>query len=599
MINLFRKTRWAVFNCLTGEFITVEKLPFEMGSGDGVDLKLNGEGVLEKHCAISQVKGFGICLVKKDELAQMFLNGVAADFSELKTGADFSLKIGSCLLAIRGGRDLEDWRRTLDQNEWTLFDAAGNAVEGPLPLPDLCRMARQRQRDLQAIALPKGLTMGFYLHQVLEVAGSQMEESHAAGVPLAALDSTLAGSLLLDYDLKIEAPAGQGALTCPVCWLKFDEGDIMHVAVHDSLRGDPVLGEDAPQRFHATRFNNRGQALDAFGLPCTDMACPHCRRALPPGFVDVQHHILSIVGDQSAGKSYYLSVLIKILPASLYQHFSVLFQDADPAGNAMLNDMKKSLFSAQSPEEARLVKTQLEGIMYERLPRYGRTVALPKPFVFFIASIRDPAQRCAAIFYDNAGEHFQPGRDSADSPGAQHVASSAGIFFLFDPFNNPEFRRRIAGQPDPQFEKPILDQQDVILSELKVRIKKLLKLDMGQKIATPLAVMIGKCDAWMHLLGEQPFRNPLETNRLNLEAVRHNSERVRNLMLEVCPAVVANAEGISESVMFFPVSAFGHPPVKIGPGDYVPDPRQLKPILVEIPPLWVLSQVTPGLVPAS
>ena len=28
-----------------------------------------------------------------------------------------------------------------------------------------------------------------------------------------------------------------------------------------------------------------------------------------------------------------------------------------------------------------------------------------------------------------------------EQPGAQHVASAAGILFLFDPFNSPEFRR--------------------------------------------------------------------------------------------------------------------------------------------------------------
>jgi transcription elongation factor Elf1 len=65
----------------------------------------------------------------------------------------------------------------------------------------------------------------------------------------------------------IAVPNQYGELTCPVCWLRFDTGDIMHIAVHDSLRGDPVLGEDAQQRFLATRFNNAGQGLDAMGLP--------------------------------------------------------------------------------------------------------------------------------------------------------------------------------------------------------------------------------------------------------------------------------------------------------------------------------------------
>jgi predicted RNA-binding Zn-ribbon protein involved in translation (DUF1610 family) len=46
-------------------------------------------------------------------------------------------------------------------------------------------------------------------------------------------------------DAVIAIPNPDGEFTCPVCWLHFDGGDIMHIAVHDSLRGDPILGEDA------------------------------------------------------------------------------------------------------------------------------------------------------------------------------------------------------------------------------------------------------------------------------------------------------------------------------------------------------------------
>jgi hypothetical protein len=335
------------------------------------------------------------------------------------------------------------------------------------------------------------------------------------------------------------------------------------------------------------------------GVPCTEFACPHCRRVLPPGFTEMTHHIISIVGDQSAGKSYYLSVLLKMLPASLYDNFSVVFQDADPAGNALINEMKQTLFGAETPEGARLVKTQLEGGMYVRLPRFGRVVALPKPFVFSAAACKDQSRRCSLIFYDNAGEHFQPGRDSADSPGAQHVASSAGIMFLFDPFNNPDFRHAISDQGDPQLEKPVMDQQSVILSEMKVRIATLLKLELMEQIDTPLAVLVGKCDAWLHLLGPDALHNPVVAGNLDLAAVANNSKLVRQLMRRLAPSVVANAESISRRVLFFPVSSFGHAPVRLGPGDYVPDPRKLKPFQVEVPMLWILSCIEPALVPGT
>ena len=50
-------------------------------------------------------------------------------------------------------------------------------------------------------------------------------------------------------DTSFTTPNPNGKLGCPVCWLVSSKGDIMHIAVHDSLRGDPILGKDAQQRF--------------------------------------------------------------------------------------------------------------------------------------------------------------------------------------------------------------------------------------------------------------------------------------------------------------------------------------------------------------
>jgi lysine biosynthesis protein LysW len=391
-------------------------------------------------------------------------------------------------------------------------------------------------------------------------------------------------------------PNLDGELTCPVCWLRFDTGDIMHIAVHDSLRGDPVLGEDAQQRFLATRFNNAGQALDAMGIPSSEVACPHCRRKLPPSFLGMAHHIISLVGDQSAGKSYYLSVLTKVLPATLYRDFGVVFQDSDPTGNAPVNDMRKALFGAQTPAQAKLAKTVFEGAMYERLPRQGRMVALPRPFVYTLAPEDKTRDQCALIFYDNAGEHFQPGVNIVEQPGAQHVASAAGIIYLFDPFNSPEFRRAIRDTKDPQLEKPVVDQQDIILAEMRARIQTIRNLRPNEPINTPIAFVVGKCDVWLQLLEKEPFQQPLRDGTLVKSAVENNSIIVRELMHRLCPSVVANAEALSSNVMFFAASSFGHTPLKIGPGEYVPDPAKLQPVNVEVPLLWILSQICPPLI---
>ena len=393
----------------------------------------------------------------------------------------------------------------------------------------------------------------------------------------------------------LPSPRADGEHTCPVCWLRFSSGDIMHIAVHDSLRGDPILGEDAQQRFLATRFNNAGQALDALGIPCSEIACPHCRRKLPPSFLGMPHHIISLVGDQSAGKSYFLSVLTKVLPATLYRDFGIVFQDSDPTGNAPVNDMRKALFGAQTPVQAKLAKTVFEGAMYERLPRQGRMVALPRPFVYTLAPGDKTRDQCALIFYDNAGEHFQPGVNIVEQPGAQHVASAAGIIYLFDPFNSPEFRRCIRDTKDPQMEKPVVDQQDIILSEMRARIQIIRNLRPGEPITTPVAFVVGKCDVWLQLLNGKPLVEPLQDGSLDKAAIEENSAVVRELMNRLCPPVVANAEALSTNVMFFAASSFGHTPLRIGPGEYVPDPSRLHPDHVEVPLLWILSQIYPPL----
>jgi len=375
----------------------------------------------------------------------------------------------------------------------------------------------------------------------------------------------------------------------------------MHIASHGSLRGDPILGEEHMQRFLATRFNDRGQGLDAMNIPATDTACPHCRRKLPAGFLDMPHYIFSIVGAPSSGKSYYLSVLVKMLQNVLYRQFGISFRDADPSENVILNHMKNQLFSAATAQEAFLAKTELEGGMYETLPRQGRKVKLPKPFIFQLSSTRDQDRTFSVVFYDNAGEHFEPTRNSAESPGAQHIAAASGIFFLFDPLHNTEFRRKLSANGDPQLHLNRIDQQDVILAETEVRVKNLLGLDTKQRISTPLAIIVGKCDTWIDLIGRDKIQDPVENGCLNLGKVEANSKVIRDFLLAMCPAVVGNAESISSEVMYFATSPLGASPVEFTDSRGVtligPDPKKLNPMFVEIPTLWALARLEPDIIP--
>ena len=134
-------------------------------------------------------------------------------------------------------------------------------------------------------------------------------------------------------------------------------------------------------------------------------------------------------------------------------------------------------------------------------------------------------------------------------------------------------------------------------------MKSLLGLDSRQKVATPLAVIVGKSDTWLHLLQDKPLDSPVHDGRIDLSIISRHSARIRNLLLEICPAIVANAEAISSEVMFFAASPLGCSPVEFtdarGAKMIGPDPKLLNPQYVEIPTLWVLSRVAPGLVPSA
>ncbi|MEI9892834.1 MAG: FHA domain-containing protein [Chthoniobacter sp.] len=588
----FSTPQLGLFDCFDQQRIVVEKTPFIIGNSEGCDLRLDDPSIPAQHCVI-QRRGSQYYLLPSNGSEQLLFDGAAFAGGQITSNEDHTIVIGRHCIALRGAPKIEQWLKTLDGQRWFIFDRGTAGLVGPFSPLDLSTHLRARAAlDDDTLVLCQGLkTMGFYAEHLLPSLPVPVARP-TAPPPSATPSGPPASSANMEY----------GEFTCPVCWLKFDRGDTMSVAVHASLRGDPILGEEHLQRFHATRFNDRGQALDAMNIPAPDLACPHCRRKLPPGFLDLPHLIFSIVGAPSSGKSYYLSVLVKILQNTLFQDFGVTFRDADPSANVILNQMKTQLFSAATPQDAFLIKTDLEGAMYESLPRLGRMVKLPKPFIFNLSSSRDQRQDYSVVFYDNAGEHFEPTRNSAESPGAQHIAAASGIFFLFDPLHNAEFKRRLTGLRDPQVDHRRLDQQDVILAETEVRIKSLLGLDARQKIATPLAVIVGKSDTWLHLLGERPLESPVRDGRLALALVADNSARVRKLLLEVCPAIVANAEAVSSEVMYFAASPLGCSPVEFtdayGAKMIGPDPQKIQPQYAEIPTLWVLSRVAPGIVPA-
>ena len=276
-------------NCLSGEKGSTADLPSALpGDAPHPALNLIPAGEL----VALEPSGESLALVNGSPLNQ------ALAVTEPTT---VQLPAALLVVAPRAQEDFASIRTDL----WVLFDARTGDQLGEFPATELLDAAGRSGLPTDALACtPVGLEVGFNLAQIAPLLAPPEE-------PVVRRES----------QALLAAEQNSGAHVCPVCWTRFDAGDALSIAVHENLRGDPILGSDARLRFQPTRFNDQGLALDPMGLACTDIACPHCRRQLPPGYLERPHRIISLIGAPSAGKSYYLAVLTRVLQDRLPEDF--------------------------------------------------------------------------------------------------------------------------------------------------------------------------------------------------------------------------------------------------------------------------------------
>lgn len=406
-------------------------------------------------------------------------------------------------------------------------------------------------------------------------------------------------------DFTEEVP--EGDITCPHCWKTFSKENVRYIASHPDLVGDSIAGEFEQKRFVPTVFHSNGLPLDARGMPCTDMACPHCHLRIPASIVDLSSTYISIAGAPSSGKSYFLTSMIhqlrKALPENNYS-----FYDVDPVINSVLNGYEDTIFLSLNPDDVvSLPKTQQIGNDFSnQILKNGIAFELPKPFIFRLQNT-NPAAKTRVdrnlVVYDNAGEHFQPGADSISNPATIHLSHSNGIVFLFDPLNDVNMRKG-CDQRDPQtaLNTKVMDQT-TLFAEMVNRIRRHGNFVSGQTCQIPLIVAVGKYDTWKEMLPKdlenlKLFRENQDdlTTELDWSVVLDVSFALRELILNVAPALVAQAEAFFEKVIFVPVSSFGCLASKSESGNIGIIPANLNPIWVDVPIRLLLAEN--GLLPS-
>ncbi len=411
----------------------------------------------------------------------------------------------------------------------------------------------------------------------------------------------------------------KSSAVCPHCWHRFRPDETLWVAAHPELLGDRLLTAEDPVRFLPSRFTPAGEALDPAGAKTRRLACPNCHLEIPQLVLERPMVIMSLAGSPSSGKSYFLASAMWKLREDLARHFSVAFTDTDPRMNRAITDNEARLFLNEDQSASVAIdKTELEGAQYNSVQfDPGVATMLAHPYIFTVRPARDHVNghapdRLTQLFtlYDNAGEHFFPGADTARAPGTQHLAKAQVLMFVFDPTQDVRFRQRLAGvSGDPQLAPGAKTmRQDQLLVEMARRIRTHAGLGAQDRVPKPLFVVMSKSDIWSPLLKE-PDGSPVDVvtppysreraglGKVSIRRVDRVSDAIRQLLMSVAPELVATAEDAFERVIYVPASSIGTSPVMDPASGLLKVPvSRISPRWVTVPFMYTLARWSTHLV---
>ena len=578
------KKVWQLLLQSQGAFYQIEKSPTVLGRSSKCDIVVIDDSISRQHVQFN-IQGKTLVIHDLNSTSGTFFNGKQIKRIELKPYGHHldKLKLGDVIFDIAfqipSREPAANATPADDQNEVAKWFFASNGLEyGPLTLAQVDEAVARGELSPTDDFWEEGMTYRCKAFEVEGLFADQVKE------PSSGINEPV-------------RPAN-GALICPYCWNRLQPEDILFIASHPELLGDPVLGADELQRFLPTRFTPEGLAIDAGGVVSPDMACPTCHMRLPASVTNQPPLFMSIVGAPGSGKSYFLASAVWRLRTTLPKVFGVRFMDVDAITNQWLNDYEEKLFFQVDEEGYQTIaKTDMQApSVYREIKLNNMRVSLPLPSLFSLHASSDYVERPdipsnrTLVLYDNAGEHFQAGADSAATPGTKHLVHAEGILFLFDPTEDPRFRSILSRDSSSAQFSAKTHRQDILLIETIGRIRKYLGMSSNDRIRKTVIVGISKADLLPDYLSlaEDPWRilPGSKDAALDMQVITKMSNVVRSLLEKFAPEIVATVESFAESVLYVPNSALGHHPSKAGIR-----PCDIKPRWVEVPLLYVLSRL--------
>lgn len=567
-----------VYDCLTGKLRVSNGDLMAIGAGKQNTFRVKTRS--ESAGVFAQRNGV-CCFFPHNKLKSYSINSNRVTEATKIKPERFYLFIvnGGCFIVWFGNDDSRPDFGNFDSNSWFIYHPGKQEWSGSIELKHLVQTCRDY--DETALATFEGLGHdAFLLSDLREVADffEELTSKESTAQPAAQLSKT--------------------GYCCPSCQEKFIPNKALAIATHPALMGDPILGAEEMKRFEPTQYTPRRQVLDELGSICTEYACPFCHHKLPPFFEQTQHHHIAIVGAPGVGKTYFQAAQIHQLERELPRDFGIQYRDADPESNAAISNMRIRVFYSTTAEEFREGRAFMRGNLRKQVWRNNAYELFPRPFIYTLNKEKDSH----SLVYYNTGNYKKATQQAVAIFEKNKLRETDSIFYLFDPTLEPAFREVLAEQKNPP--SSMLVHQSQQLADIETQLRATLHLPPGERLHTPLAIILTKSDLWKHLLGPESLLPAVRNGRFKPENIKRNSARIRDLLFKIVPEVCTNAEAISDKVCYFAVSSFGSQPESYiddftGEEYISPIGGKLAPVHVTDPALWMLYSADNNLLPEA
>lgn len=308
------------------------------------------------------------------------------------------------------------------------------------------------------------------------------------------------------------------------------------------------------------------RAVDDFGQATISRVCPFCHNPLPLGYGKYPVKFISIVGVSGAGKTVYISQLLKGMP--------------EYAAKVGLSAYYTSQHETEFIRNNRVEKEH-------PLPLSTPPRRLSQPMFYdIVSSESNKVSTNTVVLHDIAGENCVNTLEIRRF--ARFIEHADGIIVLIDP-------RQLNFLPDEAGDTTATANPEAVINTLRDPSGKRRR---DEKCTIPMAICISKSDQCSEILpplSQQPVlrsstgADHLPTKKFDGTTYNDLSASLAHLMESNAPALCVDLQNGYENYNFFTISAIGCRCGLVGNGGFMAPLSTPSPKRIEEPILWLFK----------